>query len=73
MAGFRLNRVYRRQFHKLLTYIGSAFLGDLEIGGDPDARAVHSRLSTYLQHRHFMREPEGRRMPFSDISGELAA
>jgi nucleoporin GLE1 len=69
-AGFRLHVVYRRQFVKLLTYIGATFLGDLQRQGDPDARAVFSRLRTYLLHRQFLSEPEGCRMPFSDISAE---
>ncbi len=45
-----------------------AYLGDLEKQGDPDARAVHSRLRAYIQLRHFRNEPEGRRMPVSDLS-----
>lgn len=67
-AGFRLNAAFGRQFHKLLAYIDTVFMPDLAKQGDPDARAVHSRLHTYMHDRLFLKEPEGRRMPFSDIS-----
>ncbi|BDA44382.1 Nucleoporin GLE1 [Coccomyxa sp. Obi] len=67
-AGFRLNAAFGRQFHKLLAYIDSVFMPDLARQGDPDARAVHSRLRSYMHDRQFLKEPEGRRMPFSDIS-----
>ncbi len=68
-AGFRLNAAFGRQFHKLLTYIDSVFMPDLAKQGDPDARAVHSRLRSYMHDRQFLKEPEGRRMPVSDLSG----
>ena len=67
-AGYRLASAYGRQFQKLLAYIDSAFLGDLEKQGDPDARAVHSRLRTYIGLQQYCSEPEGRRMPMSDLS-----
>ncbi len=67
-AGFRLAAAYGRQFQKLLALVEGAYLGDLERQGDPDARAVHSRLRTYIRLRQFATEPEGRRMPVSDIS-----
>ena len=67
-AGFRMNAAFGRQFHKLLAYIDSVFMPDLARQGDPDARAVHSRLRSYMHDQQYLKEPEGRRMPFSDIS-----
>ena len=48
-AGFRMNRVYGRQFQKLLGHIDSVFLPDLEKQGDPEARPVMSRCATSVQ------------------------
>lgn len=67
-AGFRMNGAYGRQFHKLLAYVDTVFMADLARQGDPDARAVHLRLRTYMHDRQFIKEPDGRRMPFSALS-----
>ena len=48
-AGFRMNCVYGRQFHKLLGHIDSVFLPDLEKQGDPEARPVMSRCAAAFQ------------------------
>ena len=47
-AGFRMHRVYGRQFQKLLGHIDSVFLPDLEKQGDPEARPVMSRCAAAL-------------------------
>lgn len=73
MAGFRLHREYGRQFFKLLLFVNEDFLGRLEAAGDPDARAAHTRIRTFLQDREFQNEPEGRRMPVAGVSDELRA
>ena len=44
-AGFRMHRVYGRQFQKLLGHVDSVFLPDLEKQGDPEARPVMSRCA----------------------------
>ena len=72
-AGFQMNCVYRSQFKKLLSYVDSVFMPDLEKQGDPEARPVYSRLRTYMHGGQFQKEPELRRMPVSDEStAELA-
>ncbi|GAB4823632.1 hypothetical protein N2152v2_010678 [Parachlorella kessleri] len=68
VAGYRLHGTYRGQFMKLLRYIDSEFLGHLSKQNDPDARAVFTRIQTYLKTGRFMRPPEGRDMPQSDAS-----
>lgn len=73
MAGFRLHREYGRQFFKLLLFVNDEFLRRLEAAGDPDARAAHTRIRTYLQDREFQEEPEGRRMPVNGVSDDVRA
>lgn len=48
--------------------LGGAFLADLARQADPDAKAVHSRLCTYLRSGAWRQEPEGRALPQSDSS-----
>lgn len=67
-SGFQMNRIYGRQFKKLLGHIDAAFLPELERQGDPEARPVYSRLRTYMHSCQFQKEPELRRMPVSDES-----
>ena len=67
-AGFQMNRVYGRQFRKLLAHIDAVFLPELEKQSDPEARPVYSRLRTYMHGGEFQREPELRHMPVSDES-----
>lgn len=52
----------------VLQYVDSQFLGDLSKQNDPDARAVYTRIQTYLKTSRFSRPPEGRDMPQSDAS-----
>jgi nucleoporin GLE1 len=68
VSGYRLAAAYRRQFAKLLEAIQRDFLKELEEHADPDARAVCTRLRTYLQTRQYMSPPEGRNMPRQDAS-----
>lgn len=63
-----MNRVYGRQFRKLLAHIDAVFLPELEKQSDPEARPVYSRLRTYMHGGEFQREPELRHMPVSDES-----
>lgn len=68
VAGFRLAATYRGQFAKLLGVVEREFLPALSSCADPDARAVYTRLQTYLCTRQFLRPPEGRNMPRHDAS-----
>ncbi|KAK9822710.1 hypothetical protein WJX81_005965 [Elliptochloris bilobata] len=67
-AGYRMAAAYGRQFMKLLQVLDSAFMADLSRQADPDAKAVHSRLATYLRSAAWRQEPEGRALPQSDSS-----
>lgn len=51
-----------------MQYIDSEFLADLSKQSDPDARAVYTRIQTYLKTGRFNQAPEGRDMPQSDAS-----
>ncbi|KAI7837388.1 hypothetical protein COHA_008755 [Chlorella ohadii] len=68
VAGYRMHVVYRGQFAKLLQYISDQFLPALATSNDPDARAVYTRIQTYLKTRQFSSPPEGRDMPQFDSS-----
>lgn len=52
----------------LLQYVDREFLADLSKQNDPDARAVFTRIQTYLKTARFARPPEGRDMPQTDAS-----
>lgn len=70
VAGFRLVRAYKRQALKLLEVVRASFLPELSAAGadDPDAKAVYTRIGTFLATRAYDRAPEGRDMPESDAS-----
>lgn len=68
VSGYRLHQAYRGQFSKLLQYIDHDFLSALGTSNDPDARAVHTRIQTYLRTSQFAKPPEGRDMPQFDSS-----
>ncbi|EFN53838.1 hypothetical protein CHLNCDRAFT_135914 [Chlorella variabilis] len=68
VAGYRMHLAYRGQFMKLLQYIDREFLPALGTSNDPDARAVHTRISTYLRTAQYSKPPEGRDMPQFDAS-----
>lgn len=68
VAGYKMHAHYKGQFLKLLRYIHSDFLAELANSGDSDARAVYTRLGTYLNSGKFMQPPEGRNMPATDVS-----
>lgn len=58
----------RRRGGAAAQVLDGAFLPELSRQADPDARAVHSRLGTYLRARAWEQEPEGRALPRSDSS-----
>lgn len=68
VAGFKLAAVYKGQFLKLLQVLDSSFLGELSGSGDADARAVYTRIQTYLKMSGWTKQPEGRQMPQRDAS-----
>jgi len=68
VAGFKLAAVYKGQFLKLLQVLDSSFLGELSNSGDADARAVYTRIQTYLKMSGWTKQPEGRQMPQRDAS-----
>lgn len=68
VAGYRMHLVYRGQFSKLLQYIDREFLPALGTSNDPDARAVYTRIQTFLRTSRFTQPPEGRDMPQFDAS-----
>ncbi|KAL4440598.1 hypothetical protein ABPG75_003599 [Micractinium tetrahymenae] len=68
VAGFRMHLAYRGQFSKLLQYIDREFLPALGTSNDPDARAVYTRIQTFLRTSQFTKPPEGRDMPQFDAS-----
>lgn len=68
VAGYKMAGVYKGQFIKLLTGINGFFLAELGQTNDPDARAVATRLQTYLNTQAFTKPPEGRTMPEFDAS-----
>eukprot|EP00850_Spirogloea_muscicola_P012313 SM000079S22431 [mRNA] locus=s79:83302:87555:- [translate_table: standard] len=73
VAGYRLYMVYRRFFMKLLDVVVREYLPRLKEQGDPDIRAVVSRLETYVLTEAFQNVPEGRAMPATDASSHLRA
>lgn len=73
VAGFRLYQAYPKAFVRLLQTIVSHFVEKLKSNNDPDARAVVSRLETYVHTHKFLQEPEGRSMPRTDLSSMLKA
>lgn len=68
VAGYKMAASYRGQFTKLLAAVDRHFLGELSASADPDARAVYTRLQTYLRTLAFNKAPEGRNMPRHDSS-----
>lgn len=58
---------------KLMQVVVSEYLVSLKSHDDVDARAVVNRLETYLHTQQYMVEPEGRNMPYTDISSTLRA
>ena len=68
VAGYKLWLTFKTQFVKLLRYIQDIFLKELKDGNDPDARAVATRVQSYIQMEMYMRMPEGRSMPMRDES-----
>ncbi len=72
-AGYRLHQQYGRQFVKLLHAVHDNFLPDLEAKGDSDARAVMSRLNTYLHSQEFTKPPAGRTLRRMDESSYARA
>lgn len=68
VAGYKMAMTYRKQFVKLMMYVDGIFLRDLKMQSDPDARAVATRLSTYLRMQRYLQPPEGRSMPQYDAS-----
>ncbi|KAG0611095.1 hypothetical protein M758_7G115100 [Ceratodon purpureus] len=73
MAGFRLYQVYPKPFMRVMQAIVTEFIEKLKINGDADARAVVSRLETYLHLQKYLQEPDGRKMPATDVSSTLKA
>eukprot|EP00898_Chlorokybus_atmophyticus_P000090 jgi/Chlat1/1081/Chrsp110S01544 len=73
VAGYRLHRQYERQLMKLLAAVHDEFLPKVAVTNDPDARAVMTRLQTYLLSQQFLQEPEGRFLPKTDLSSTLRA
>jgi nucleoporin GLE1 len=72
-AGYRLHAQYRAQFVKLLHSVHDDFLPRLEDGHDADARAVATRLRTYLVAGQYLKEPEGRFLKAVDDSSYTRA
>jgi len=72
-AGYSMNRKYGAQFVKMLHSLYDAFLPDLAGHGDPDARAVGTRLKTYLERAQYLEMPEGREIPVQDESSYTRA
>jgi len=73
MAGFRIYQVYPKPFMRVMQAIVTEFIEKLKTNGDADARAVVSRLETYLHLQKYLQEPEGRKMPATDVSSSLKA
>jgi len=76
-AGYKLHKVYGRQFIKILKYVNVHYLDKLkeDIVGkeDSDLGAVVTRLHTYLHRQQYLQSPEGRELPMSDESSRLHA
>jgi nucleoporin GLE1 len=72
-AGYGMNRAYGAQFVKMLHSLYDGFLPDLAAHGDPDARAVGTRLRTYLERTQYCEVPEGREIPVQDESSYTRA
>jgi hypothetical protein len=54
--------------HSPLQYVAAEFLPSLASSEDPDVRAVHMRIATYIRMKRFLQPPEGRAMPQFDAS-----
>ena len=73
VAGFKMAQRYGRQFAKMMAYVSTYFLKDLEALGDADANAVATRLESYVGSQQYRSEPKGRVMPLRDISSQNRA
>lgn len=60
------------RLHSLLSsprqYVDREFQPALSASADPDARAVYTRIQTFLRGAQFAQPPEGRDMPQYDSS-----
>lgn len=63
VAGNSLFKKYKRQFFKVLLYIHTRFLVGLANSDDIEAKAVFSRLQTYLKTNQFGKPPPSKTMP----------
>lgn len=73
VAGFRMAGTYRGQFTKILETVQGDFLQRILADDDPDARAVATRLQTYLKTGRHTTAPDGRDMPQCDVSSSQRA
>lgn len=58
---------------RIMQAIVTEYIENLKKTGDGDARAVVSRLETFLHLQKYLQEPEGRKMPVTDVSSSLKA
>ena len=68
IAGYHMASAYKEQFNKLLFVLENSYLAELRECADPDAKAVYSRIQTYLKSNAWRSPPEGRDMPEHDAS-----
>ena len=73
VAGYRMAGRFGRQFAKLMAYVSTHFLKELEALGDTDANAVATRLGSYVRSQLYRTEPKGRTMPLRDLSSQNRA
>lgn len=73
VAGWRLFGRFGRQFVKMMDYVSTHFLRELEDIGDSDANAVATRLRSFVGSKLYRNEPKGRSMPLRDISSQSRA
>ena len=68
VGGWRLYRAYRQQAGKLFQAALSQWLPQLAALGDPDTRAVLTRIQAYFERYEGYQEPEGRALPQFEAS-----
>ncbi|DBA75864.1 TPA: hypothetical protein ACH3X1_010262 [Trebouxia sp. C0004] len=70
-AGYRLHRIFKDQFIKLLRCIYDSFWAALQKSTDPDVRATAARIKQFVMDHTYREPPEGSELPEYDQSTDV--
>ncbi|DBA85487.1 TPA: hypothetical protein ACH3X2_000433 [Trebouxia sp. C0005] len=70
-AGYRLHRVFKDQFIKMLRCIYDSFWTALQKSTDPDVRATAARIKQFIMDHTYREPPEGSELPEYDQSTDV--